>query len=499
LPIGDTLYQSYSMSNKSPYILLVDDEPANLILLEELLQFKGYTTFSAVSGSEALSQARVHRPELILLDIMMPELNGFDVCDRLRKDPTLQTVPIIFLTALDDDTSRLKGLEMMADDYLTKPFNSRLLLAKVESVLQLSQMRSQVVSTEFNQQVKEQSKRQIAAAWEANEYLSEKFHLFVPEQLLERIAPQGVESIQLGNVTEEELTILFCDIRGFTAIAESQEARETFEWLNALFTKMSDCISSHGGFIDKYLGDAIMAVFDRPNSHARDAIEASVAIQKSLQEFNADRHQYNLSSPVNIGTGIHTGIGMIGTLGSDRRMDSTVIGDVVNTASRLENFTKIYGCTIIVSETALLHAREFVNTINSHSDSQEHLLLKCELEGKAQESILATSQTTVMDSQVPSTNYYYRWIDRVTPRGKQQAIEIYEVWSSSSPDCEVKQLTQALFNKGIQGWQAGKYVAALGYFQQLAAQNPVDTVVNLYIERCQEKLGLVPASKNPNS
>ena len=439
------------MSNKSPCILLVDDEPANLILLEELLHLKGYATVSAVSGDEALSIAQTDRPDLILLDIMMPDLDGFDVCNRLRKDPTLQTVPVIFLTALDDDTSRLKGLEMMADDYLTKPFNSRLLLAKVESVLRLSQMRSQAVSSQFNQ-VKEQSKRQIAAAWEANEYLAEKFHLFVPEQLLERIAPQGIESIQLGNVTEEELTILFCDIRGFTAIAESQEARETFEWLNALFTKMSDCISSHGGFIDKYLGDAIMAVFDQPNSHARDAIEASVAMQESLQEFNADRHKYNLSSPVNIGTGIHTGIGMIGTLGSDRRMDSTVIGDVVNTASRLENLTKIYGCQIIVSESAIVHARECVNAT--------------------------------------SNNYYYRWIDRVTPRGKQQAIEIYEIWTNSSPDCEVKQLTQALFNKGIQGWQSAKFVAALGYFQQLAAQNPVDTVVNLYIERCQEKLGL---------
>ena len=246
--------------------MLVDDEPANLTLLEELLRLEGYATVSAESGAEALSLARASRPDLILLDIMMPEMNGFDVCDRLRKDTALQTVPVIFLTALDDDTSRLRGLEMMADDYLTKPFNSRLLLAKVENILQLSKMRSQAVSSQFNQQVKEQSKRQIAAAWEANEYLSEKFQLFVPEQLLGRIAPQGIESIQLGNVTEEELTILFCDIRGFTAIAESQEARETFEWLNAFFTEMNDCITSHGGFIDKYLGDAIMSVFDKPKS-----------------------------------------------------------------------------------------------------------------------------------------------------------------------------------------------------------------------------------------
>jgi two-component system sensor histidine kinase ChiS len=386
---------------------------------------------------------------------------------------------------------------MMADDYLTKPFNSRLLLAKVENILQLSKMRSQAVASQFNQQVKEQSKRQIAAAWEANEYLSEKFQLFVPEQLLGRIAPQGIESIQLGNVTEEELTILFCDIRGFTAIAESQEARETFEWLNAFFTEMNDCITSHGGFIDKYLGDAIMSVFDKRKSHAMDAIEAAVAMQESLQKFNASRQKYNLENPLNIGTGINTGIGMIGTLGSDRRMDSTVIGDVVNTASRLENLTKIYGCQIIVSENALVHAREFLNGISPNSNSKESLLLKCDLEVGTQETIISTSRATAADSDLPSNNYYYRWIDRVTPRGKQQAIEIYEIWSASSPDSEVKLLTQVLFDKGIQGWQSERYIAALGYFQQLIEQNPADTVVSFYINRCQEKLGLIPISSRP--
>jgi len=476
--------------------MLVDDEPANLTLLEELLHLKGYATVSAQSGDEALSLARASRPDLILLDIMMPEMDGFDVCERLRKDTALQTVPVIFLTALDDDTSRIRGLEMMADDYLTKPFNSRLLLAKVENILQLSKMRAQAVSSELNQQVKEQSKRQIAAAWEANEYLSEKFQLFVPEQLLGRIAPQGIESIQLGNVTEEELTILFCDIRGFTAIAESQQARKTFEWLNAFFTKMNDCITSHGGFIDKYLGDAIMAVFDKPNSHAMDAIEAAVAMQVSLQEFNASRHKYNLENPVNIGTGINTGIGMIGTLGSDRRMDSTVIGDVVNTASRLENLTKIYGCQIIVSESAIVHAREFLNRISPNSNSKESLLLKCDLEVETQETIIPTSRAAA-DSDLPSNNYYYRWIDRVTPRGKQQALEIYEIWSASCPDSEAKQLTQVLFDKGIQGWQSERFVAALGYFQQIIEQNPADTVVSYYINCCQEKLGLIPASSRP--
>jgi two-component system sensor histidine kinase ChiS len=118
------------------------------------------------------------------------------------------------------------------------------------------------------------------------------------------------------------------------------------------------------------------------------------------------------------------------------------------------------------------------------------------LEVEIQDSIISTSGATAADSDLPSNNYYYRWIDRVTPRGKQQAIEIYEIWSASCPDSEAKQLTQALFDKGIQGWQSERFVAALGYFQQLIQQNPADTVVKFYINRCQEKLGLIPANNS---
>ncbi|HLO47353.1 MAG TPA: response regulator [Kamptonema sp.] len=470
------------MSNKLPCILLVDDEPTNLILLEELLQLNGYATMSATSGGEALSMARTSRPDLILLDVMMPEIDGFEVCDRLRRDENLQTVPVIFLTALDDDSSRLKGLEMMADDYLTKPFNSRLLLAKVENILHLSQMRSQALSSEVRQQEKEQTKRQVIAAWQVNEYISEKFRLFVPEQFLKRIAPEGVESIQLGNVTEEEITILFCDIRGFTAIAESQAARETFEWLNGFFTQMGACITSHRGFIDKYLGDAIMAVFDKPGSHAQDAIIAAATMLKSLQEFNANRHQYNLKAPVNIGIGINTGIGMIGTLGSDRRMDSTVIGDVVNTASRLENLTKIYGCPIIVSEAAIAHATREREQGSRGLDGW----------GRERRGELPTldSQLIINNYQFPITNYHYRWIDKATPRGKKQVIDIYEVWTQIDATTQGKLITKPLFDKGIQAWQMGKLIIALEYFQQVIKQNPGDTVTTLYIERCQEQIRL---------
>ncbi|HBY75902.1 MAG TPA: adenylate/guanylate cyclase domain-containing response regulator, partial [Cyanobacteria bacterium UBA11148] len=292
-------------------------------------------------------------------------------------------VSVIFLTALDDDQSRLRGLDMMGDDYLTKPINSQLLLAKITNILRLSKMRSQ------------QSRQQVIAAWEVNDYISEKFRLFVPEQYLDRIAPEGVESIRLGNAREEEITVVFCDIRGFTAIAESQSAMETFKWLNAFFTQMSQAIASHHGFVDKFLGDALLAIFDRPEYHAADAINAALTMQDYLKEFNRDLDQYKLESPINIGIGIHTGLGLIGTVGSDQRMDSTVIGDVVNTAARLEELTKIYKCPILASHTTLTHVKTRVN--NVESETQEF------------------------------QSFESRWVDRVTPRGKQQALDLYEI------------------------------------------------------------------------
>jgi len=457
------------MPNPTPCILLVDDDRTNLFLLEELLLCEGYTPLTAASGTEALEMAAKSMPDLILLDVMMPDMDGFEVCRRLREDTKLQGVPVVFLTALDDDDSRLRGLEMMGDDYLTKPINSKLLLTKIASILRLSQMRSQQFQLEISQRVEEQSRQQIIAAWEVNDNISEKFRLFVPEQYLTRIAPKGVESIQLGNARDEEITVLLCDIRGFAAIAESQSARETFEWLNAFFTQMSQAITAHLGFIDKFLGDAILAVFDRVGHHAEDALNAAVAMLQSLSEFNGDRHQYNLEQPVNVGIGIHTGIGSIGTVGSDDRMDSTVIGDVVNTAARLQELTKLYGCPILTSDTTIAHVRASFNTaiLEVHSNDQFPLHL-------------------------PSTSFSTRWVDRVTPRGKRGILDLYEILGTPSQPLDGAKLESlSFYNSGIQAWHQEEFSRALGYFQQVVEQNPADTMAMLYLERCQTKLGLM--------
>ncbi|MEC4895579.1 MAG: adenylate/guanylate cyclase domain-containing protein [Oscillatoria sp. PMC 1051.18] len=373
------------MLKNQPCILLVDDDSSNLLLLEELMAAAGYQTVSAASGKEALEIVAKSTPELILLDIMMPGMDGFEVCSKLRENPQLQAVPIVFLTALDDENNRLRGLETMGDDYITKPINSQFLLTKIKNIFRLQEMRNRQAFAV----AKQESERELEIARRVNQELAEKFRRFVPEKYLARIAPLGVNSIQIGNATEAEVTILFCDIREFTAIAESQPATTTYQWLNEFFTRMSEAIATENGFVDKFLGDAIMAVFDRHEQHPRDALNAAMKMVQSLESFNQQLDRYNLDLQIKVGIGIHTGKGIIGTVGSRDRMDSTIIGDVVNTAARLEELTKTYKCAIV------------------------------------------TSAVTI--AQLPPGELICcRFLDKVKPRGKQEEIEIYEVVECSS-------------------------------------------------------------------
>lgn len=431
----------------SPLILLVDDDLTNLLLLEELLGSEGYQTDSATSGMEALEKSGTRVPDLILLDVMMPDMDGFEACRRLRENPQLQSVPIIFLTALDDEASQIQGLESLADAYFTKPISSNLLLAKISSLLQLQTIREK--------QQADKVKPQFDLAWSVNEELIEKFRLFVPEQFLCRIAPQGVDSIRLGNALEEEITVLFCDIRGFTALAESQEALATYEWLNAFFSQMSEAIAANYGFIDKYLGDAIMAVFDRPGSHPKDGINAALDMAYALQNFNHNRQQFNLAEPLRIGIGIHTGKAVIGTIGSNSRMDSTVIGDAVNTASRLEELTKYYCCDIIVSETAIDHIfQDFQNLSGAE-------------------------------------NVYVRSLDRLVLRGKTKPIKIYELLGNSRLILDPMKLkTKALFEAAMKFWFAEDFPQSLVSFEQVLQENPQDAIAEFYVQRCREQINL---------
>jgi adenylate cyclase len=182
----------------------------------------------------------------------------------------------------------------------------------------------------------------------------ESFERFVPDKFLQVIAPRGIENITVGEYAKRHMTILFSDIRGYTTLSESQTPEETFHFLNEYIAYVGNAIDQHGGFIDKYIGDAVMAIFDE--SHTDGALRAAIAIQTALDQFNCQRQQQGLL-PVASGIGIHRGEVVMGTVGFAARMDSTVIGDAVNVSSRIESLTKQYNCDILIT-TAIIDALE---------------------------------------------------------------------------------------------------------------------------------------------
>lgn len=187
----------------------------------------------------------------------------------------------------------------------------------------------------------------------------ESFQRFVPGKFLAVIASDGIENIQVGVASHRVITILFCDIRSYTSMSEQMTPIETFEFLNDYLSRMGNAIDNCGGFIDKYIGDAIMALFDRP--HTDYAVQAALAMQNTLVDFNQDRRKKGLPT-IDIGIGIHQGEVIMGTIGFTSRIDSTVIGDAVNLASRVEGLTKTYNCSILVTESviaALAHPENF--------------------------------------------------------------------------------------------------------------------------------------------
>ena len=275
--------------------------------------------------------------------------------------------------------------------------------------------------------------------------LTQTFRKFVPKQFVDHFAKHGSSSLELGRADEDELAILFCDIRGFTGLSEKMSPQELMNFLNSYFLRMNDPIHQNGGFIDKFIGDAIMALFDRPSGNnqdkAQDAIRAALDLRYAINIYNQHRSNSRYP-PINIGIGIHFGPVIIGTVGSDDRMDTTVIGDSVNIAYRLEALAPLYQTDIVVSAKALEIA-----------DAAQH--------------------------------FNYRILDWIRVKGRQSAIEIYEIIDHLPASVQRQKLANAdLIAKGISCRINQQWSQAMDYFQQALALNPDDTLAQHHITQC---------------
>ncbi len=323
-------------------ILVADDNATNLELIRVRLSALGYEVVTAVDGEEALARARELEPDLVLLDIMMPKLDGISVLKQLKRDEALGFVPVILVTAKADTRDVVEGLESGGDDYLTKPFEHAALVARVRSLLRIKELHDTVQSQAL--QLKEQTEQ--LASW--NCLLEQR----VAEQLteIERIsrlrrflAPQVAQMIACSEASESllashrrEITTMFCDLRGFTAFTESSEPEEVMAVLHDYHDSLGHLIFRYEGTLERFLGDGIMVVFNDPipcTDHAARAVRLALEMQAKIADLARkwSRRGYDLG----FGVGIATGFATLGQIGFEHRREYTAIGTAINLASRL--------------------------------------------------------------------------------------------------------------------------------------------------------------------
>jgi class 3 adenylate cyclase len=318
-----------------PRVLIADDNAANLRILRTRLTADGYEVVTAADGAEALSVAHEAKPDLILLDIMMPKIDGIEVCRTLKKQQNPSFIPIILVTAMADAKDIVAGLEAGADEYLTKPVDHAALSARVRSMLRIKALHDTVAAqadeiARWNTTLEKRVAEQVAEL----ERVSRLKRFFSP-QLADAIVAGGTAADPL-RPHRREISVVFLDLRGFTAFAEMSEPEEVSEVLEAYHAEVGRLILEHEGTLERFTGDGMMIFFNDPvpvaNPEER-AIRMADAMRVRIRVLGAQwrRHGYDLD----LGMGIAKGYATIGAIGFEGRRDYAAIGSVTNLAFRL--------------------------------------------------------------------------------------------------------------------------------------------------------------------
>ncbi|NEQ47629.1 MAG: response regulator [Leptolyngbya sp. SIOISBB] len=396
------------LARRTFLILVVDDEPINRQVIRNHLAVNHYHVVQAGSGPEALTLlAEGLQPDAILLDVMMPQMTGFEVCRKLRETYPAHALPIMMLTAKNQVGDLVMGLSSGANDYLTKPISKSELLARLKTHLYLSK-------------------------------INQAYGRFVPRQFLQFLNKESIVEVELGNQVQQQMSVVFADIRDFTSLSEQMTPEENFKFLNAFLSRMEPAIAEHNGFVDKYIGDAIMALFSQG---ADDALTASIDMLRRLDKYNEERLQYG-KSVLDVGIGINTGAVMLGTVGGRNRMDSTAISDTVNVASRIERMTRIYSANLLISHHTFLELGD-------------------------------------------SNDYAMRVIDRVQVKGKVAHVSVYEVFDPDPPEQRAGKLkSRTDFETGLAYFYQQRFEEARQRFQRCLEICSTDKVARSYYDRC---------------
>jgi len=316
-----------------PTILVVDDLEQNIRLLEAVLAPRGYTVATATTGSEALERVQAGPVDLVLLDIVMPGMDGYEVCRALRADQATSFLPIVMITA-SGDQEKLAAIEAGADDFIAKPFDQAELLARVHSLLRIKEYHDTIEAqaaqlAEWNQQLEGRVREQV----EELERMG-RLRRFLSPQLAELVVSDGDDSFLESH--RREITVVFCDLRGFTSFAETVEPEDVMQVLGQYHAALGDLVHRFDGTLERFTGDGLMVLFNDPlpcPDAPERAVRMAVAMRSRVTQLAKDwsRMGYDL----HFGVGIAQGHATLGRIGFEGRSDYTAIGSVTNLAARL--------------------------------------------------------------------------------------------------------------------------------------------------------------------
>ena len=328
-------------------ILVVDDIELNRDLLTRRLARKGFATNAASDGFRALEWLANHHCDLVLLDIMMPGMSGIEVLEKIRETRDGTELPIIMATARDTREDIVAALGLGANDYVTKPLDFPVVLARVNAQLEMKRANDRV-----RQLVREVERR--------NEFIRSVFGRYLTDDIVETLL-DSPEGLKLGG-ERREITILMADIRGFTKLSSHLEPEQVITLVNNFLSEMTPVIISRGGTIDEFIGDAILALFGAPRAtegHAEKAVACALEMQQAMQAVN-DLNRQSGMPDLTMGIGINTGEVIVGNIGSEQRAKYGVVGHNVNFAARVESYTD--GGQILVSDRTLEVCADLLET-----------------------------------------------------------------------------------------------------------------------------------------
>ena len=390
-------------------ILIVDDEPINQAVLQNLLDIPNYKITTAIDGLKALEFIESGQKfDLVLLDIMMPRMSGYEVCNKIREYYLPSELPVIMVTAKNQIKDLVEGLNVGANDYVSKPFARDEFLARVKTQLNLHK-------------------------------INETTGKFVPNHFIKALGKDNITEVLLGDQVEREVTVMFSDIRDYTTLSEEMSPEDNFRFVSKFVGLLGPIIQDNHGFVNQYLGDAIMALFlEKPE----DALLAAINMQQAVRMYSTTR-ELEGKQKLQIGIGMHTGKLIMGIIGDQSRFEASTIADSVNTASRLESLTKYYGASILISEKTY--------------------------------------------RKIPNIAYFnHRYLGMVQVKGKQEIINIYEFFDGEEEQqIDLKYQSRQLFREGLNNYYTKNFKDAVLAFKKILKDNPLDTAAKQFLKNAE--------------